>query len=240
MKRKVIVLMLLQMLVAVLALGATDEEIRIVIRNSTGYRDAPWAADRDIRTALSLSLGDTNRFTRLMCEVAREKGDGRGAAGMIQKIGRYGNASALPFLYSCVTNAALGDVAVISIFKIEGASSNLIDRLSQYLAVSSIDSFQGDLCCRQIVSHFEQANVTGGYKNYLIETLIGYLNKTNNTCVCSMDELILDFDQTYRHSRRRLSSLRSTLNRNLNDYQINYVTNAINELIAYPEANLND
>lgn len=48
-------------------------------------------------------------------------------------------------------------------------------------------------------------------------------------------------DDSYRYSRRRLAYLRQVLLRgDLFEFQENYVTNAINELVAYPEANLPD
>ena len=45
-------------------------------------------------------------------------------------------------------------------------------------------------------------------------------------------------DESYRMSRRRLAVLRSVRDLEINSYQLNYVTNAINELVAYPEADL--
>ena len=47
-------------------------------------------------------------------------------------------------------------------------------------------------------------------------------------------------DPSYRFSKRRLNVMRSAQNRCWNAMLTNYVTNAINELVAYPEANLPD
>ena len=55
-----------------------------------------------------------------------------------------------------------------------------------------------------------------------------------------IDTALIDADNTYRHSKRRLADLRAAYPRCFNEYQTNYVTNAINELVAYPEANLPD
>jgi hypothetical protein len=56
----------------------------------------------------------------------------------------------------------------------------------------------------------------------------------------SLDEAICEADPTYRHSKRRLAVMRSAQNRCWNPMLTNYVTNAINELVAYPEADLPD
>jgi hypothetical protein len=48
-------------------------------------------------------------------------------------------------------------------------------------------------------------------------------------------------DDSYRYSKRRLRVLlNADLQRRPYPFQVNYVTNAINELVAYPEADLPD
>ena len=55
-----------------------------------------------------------------------------------------------------------------------------------------------------------------------------------------LDRNLVSTDPSYRFSKRRLAVMRAVSVKTLNDYQANYVTNAINELIAYPEADLPD
>ena len=47
-------------------------------------------------------------------------------------------------------------------------------------------------------------------------------------------------DPAYEHSKRRLSVLRAVLPLCNNDFLLSYTTNAINELVAYPESALPD
>ena len=61
-----------------------------------------------------------------------------------------------------------------------------------------------------------------------------------NQCHKWLDDAIMRHDASYRYSRRRLAVLRSVYSRGINQYSYSYVTNAINELVAYPEANLPD
>ena len=68
------------------------------------------------------------------------------------------------------------------------------------------------------------------------------LNYAQNvsTMHMSLDKALLDVDSSYRYSKRRLSVMRAAQNRCWNELLTNYVTNAINELVAYPESELPD
>ena len=56
-----------------------------------------------------------------------------------------------------------------------------------------------------------------------------------------LDYLLMQDDASYRYSKRRLQVLRSAdILHCPYPYQVNFVTNTINELVAYPEANLPD
>ena len=48
----------------------------------------------------------------------------------------------------------------------------------------------------------------------------------------AVDEAIVAFDPTYQYSTNRLETLRASLGGDINDYQRNYVTNAIHEIEA--------
>ena len=56
--------------------------------------------------------------------------------------------------------------------------------------------------------------------------------------VMDVDAVFIETDSTYRNSKRRLAVLRSAYGLGVSQYQIAYVTNAINELVAYPETDL--
>ena len=230
------------------ALGATDDEIRGVIWRSSLAFDNPRRNEAGLQHALVMSEYDTNRFTRILQEIALS-GTGRVERAMVYDIGRFGNINNLSFLYSCVTNVAYADFAIVALFKIEGVTTNAVDKLCQYLSMP----VEGDQvrmfadrtrCCDQILfAH----NVTPSRPEhrYLLDALIGFANSTNLIYSWGFDESVSKRDPNYRRSRRRLVALRAVEhlgieNPRVRDLQRAYVTNAINELIAYPEANLND
>ena len=62
--------------------------------------------------------------------------------------------------------------------------------------------------------------------------------RSANRYVMDVDAVFIETDSTYRNSKRRLAVLRSAYGLGVSHYQIAYVTNAINELVAYPEADL--
>lgn len=231
-----------------MSLGATDEEIKHVIRVTSEAFDSIEVNESGLRRGLGMANYDTNRFTRLLQEIALS-GTGRVEQAMIQDIGRFGNTNNLPFLYSCVTNPVFANLAIISTFKIEGVTTNSVNKLIQYLTFPE----EGDQPtifddranrCGWIM---EEHNVMPSQPNhrYLLDTLIGFAASTNWAYAWALDEYVIRHDPVYRYSKRRLSSLRASShveisNSTAHELQRNYVTNAINELIAYPESNLND
>ena len=73
-----------------------------------------------IRKALSMSGNDTNRFARVLRELAVENTNQ--TEYVISSLGRYKTMESLPFLYSYATNAVFGADAMLAMFGIEGLS----------------------------------------------------------------------------------------------------------------------
>ena len=53
-----------------------------------------------------------------------------------------------------------------------------------------------------------------------------------------LDGTMKSADPTYVHSKRRLTVMRAARARTTDPEDLNYITNAINELVAYPESEL--
>ncbi len=67
---------------------------------------------------------DTNRYARVLCELAGENTNQTRCA--IALLGVYKTPQSLPFLYSYATNAEYGAYAMKAIFDIEGVTSSSI------------------------------------------------------------------------------------------------------------------
>ena len=70
-----------------------------------------------------------------------------------------------------------------------------------------------------------------------MNVFLQYAN-SNNICVEKIDKILIGFSNGYKISKRRLKCLRSVHTMGVDEYCINYVTNAISELVVYPEADL--
>lgn len=178
---------------------------------------------------------DTNHFTRIIQNLVMTNEEISTSA--VRWLGDYGTTNNLPFLYDCLTNVVLGKYAVYSVLKIEGATSNSVIRIGDYLSLTNnpLDHRRNagfDLI--QAVARKPPSDVT---HKMVVEKILGYV-KDENVYPDLLDIAIIKADPTYQFSKRRLSALRSAYALGLNQYAVTYITNAINELVAYPEVNL--
>ena len=133
--------------------------------------------------------------------------------------------------------------ALKSVFAIEGVNSNSVAATCGYLAVTNAFTQQMDYersdVCEWLLKEVSTSPSLTYLKPLCLNAAVDY---AHNISIMhkSLDEAICAADPTYRHSKRRLAVMRSAQNRCWNPMLTNYVTNAINELVAYPEANLPD
>ena len=203
--------------------------------------------------------GDTNRLARILAEIAQTNNAWYSEMAMWE-LERYGTSEQLPFFYSCATNPVLGKIAVESVLRIEGVNSNSLDVARSYLCqtnqfpVANIGD-RAHLCRNILEKVFSSSSLTC-YRSLVLSMVCDFqvgLNVTPN----GVDMAIIGAVPDYQYSKRRLAVLRAVKQRLNNDvqcivptnheaalhidvynFQTNYLTSAINELVAYPEANL--
>ena len=180
--------------------------------------------------------GDTGRFVHRLYELTPTN-ETRLADGLIRCLGVYGTSAQLPFLYSMVTNEQHGATAVKSILRLEGVTSNSVDVTGMYLSMTNVDfEYRAD-ACKALLRAAAPSCVTTGICQMARNCALRYARSANRY-VMDVDAVFIETDSTYRNSKRRLAVLRSAYGLGVSQYQIAYVTNAINELVAYPEADL--
>lgn len=186
--------------------------------------------------------GDTNRLARILAECAQTN-DERVVESALEQLVKYGTFEQLPFLYSCVTNSNIGDKAIKSILRIEGITSNSVAAVRSYLsftnAITRQQAYDRAIASRQFLGAMQNSAASTELKAaglQIVRAFAADINTSNSI----VDEALIAADDTYRYSKRRLAVMRAAYPRCFNEYQTNYVTNAINELVAYPEANLPD
>ena len=238
-----------QFLTFVLALSAfafsaqqceyTDEEVKKRFSFAKRCRHAS-----DIRAnyrGAFVMAGDTNRFARILRELAAE--DTNQTERAIVFLGIYKTPQSLPFLYSYATNATCGADALKSIFAIEGVTSNSVAATRDYLSITNAFTQQMDYdrsdVCEWLLKEVSTSPNLAYLKSSCLTAAVDY---AQNVSIMhkSLDEAICAADPTYLHSKRRLAVMRSAQSRCWNPMLTNYVANAINELVSYPEVNLPD
>ena len=223
----------------------TDAEVLDQIDDAFSYDDNPRMSRGAFGLAHRMSGYDNDRFARILGEYAMGHlaiENGTRSRWAVDSIAKYGTTNSLPFLYSCATNPVCGDCAIKSIIAIEGVTSNSTSLVESYLAsdlvMSQKNSIPADLC-----AYFVKKAVEGTQDPVLTTNAIGIVHAfamTRNQGHTWLDRNLVSADQSYRFSKRRLAVMRAVSVKTLNDFQANYVTNAINELVAYPEADLPD
>ena len=194
-----------------------------------------------IRKTLRMADNDTNRFARVLRELAVENTNQTRRA--IRSLGIYATHDSLPFLYSYATNAQYGADALKAVLAIEGVNSNSLAVVQSYLMLTNeavcIDR-GGATVCAALVKCARQEGVDANCRTNALAVANAFAT-THNRNYYWLDHLLMQDDSSYRYSKRRLQVLRSAdILHCPYPYQVNFVTNAINELVAYPEANLPD
>ena len=234
--RLVIVIAVTSMASLMLSGEATDAQVKTLVIRSGEVIDNSWRARRMFDNAQGLCEGDTNRFARILCELAQTN-DVSMADRMIGCLGWCGTTAQLPFLYSMATNEQHGATAVKSILRLEGVTSNSVDVTGMYLSMTKVDfEYRAD-ACKALLRAVVPSCVTTGICQMARNCALRYARSANRY-VMDVDAVFIETDSTYRNSKRRLAVLRSAYGLGVSQYQIAYVTNAINELVAYPEADL--
>lgn len=205
--------------------------------------------------------GDTNRLARLLAELAQTN-NAQIAQRSIALLGEYGTPVQLPFLYSCATNPAVGHNAIKTVMRIEGVNSNSLEVARSYLFATNRFSFdevacRSDTCTDLLKNVFEDSGLAE-FRPMMLGIATNFMDTVELMPNVLDNELCRVYDG-FRFSKRRLAGLRSARQRDMaelldattNSYEVwrrtycytaqtNYLQNAINELVAYPEANLPD
>lgn len=218
----------------------TDEELRHDVLEFLTTRCCGRVEARRVLTNEIRFDGDTNRLACVLAEFAQTN-DAQFAEWAMWQLKKYGTPAQLPFFYSCATNPVLGNAAIETILRIEGVTSNSVAATESFFAVSSHDdSLQTTQLCLDFMKRATGAEVDPTCASNALRVARDFSVSENCHYYC-FDRGQIMSDSSYSHSKRRLAYLRQvSLRGDLFEFQANYVTNAINELVDYPEANLPD
>lgn len=237
--KKIIAIVLLQSLFAVLARAdVEDAELRHVLERAVRYEDNPHAAVSEIRYAIQVAGGNTNRVVSLMKQLIVEgTEDAETDMFYISEIGKYGTSSDLPFLYQKVTTADYCASATEAILRIEGLTTNSLTQIMSSLPDSPRGNKKSAYAWCRILDVVTKCPSGEPIRTFALSNAVQFVSRQTESADW-LDRGLIRIEPPYRMSKRRLAALRSVQSLGVGEWQTNYIAQAIRELEAYPEANL--
>lgn len=237
--RNIIAVVLLQSLFAVLARAdVADAELRHVLERAVRYEDNPHAAVSEIRYAIQVAGGNTNRVVSLMKQLIVEgTEDAETDMFYISEIGKYGTSSDLPFLYQKVTTADYCASATEAILRIEGLTTNSLTQIMSSLPDSPRGNKKSAYAWCRILDVVTKSPSGEPIRTFALSNAVQFVSRQTESADW-LDRGLIRIEPPYRMSKRRLAALRSVQSLGVGEWQTNYIAQAIRELEAYPEANL--
>ena len=226
--------------IPVIATGEmTDDQLKNILHRATQYIDDPHGGPGEVRYAIRLSNNDTNRVVSLMKQMIDDNTTNEDSSAFyISEIGRYGTISDLSFLYQKVSSTNLCEYATVAILRIEGLTTNSLTQVTALLPKGKNREAWGAMCSRaRLLQAARILPVSSPIRALTVSNAVQYAF-CETEYPSSFDKSIRLTDPTYAMSKRRLAALRSVRDLGVNEWQTNFVTQAIRELEAYPEANL--
>ena len=181
---------------------------------------------------------DTNRYLRLAKETALTNDVFKPKA--VRIVRKYGGVEDVPFLYLCTNYERSAENALKGILKFEGLTESSVAAVTTYLSASNILYASGkDYVAAELFECAVQSSAPVELKALATSNALAFLSRSLD--VEYNDTRLRHADPTYECSKRRLAVLRTALPRCQHvDSLHSYITNAINELVAYPESALPD
>ena len=236
--KKIIAIVLLQSLFAVLARAdVEDAELRHVLERAVRYEDNPHAAVSEIRYAIQVAGGNTNRVVSLMKQMIVEGTEDDVTSFYILEIGKYGTSSDLPFLYQKVTTADYCASATEAILRIEGLTTNSLTQIMSSLPDSPRGNKKSAYAWCRILDVVTKSPSDEPIRTFALSNAVQFVSRQTESADW-LDRGLIRIEPPYRMSKRRLAALRSVQSLGVGEWQTNYIAQAIRELEAYPEANL--
>ena len=216
----------------------SDAQLRGILDRAVSYIDDPNGGPSEVRYALRLSEGDTNRVVSLMKQLVAEGTCRDGAAVFyISQIGKHGTCADLPFLYQRIATTNLCRTATEAVLEIEGLTTNSVTQITAMLPSGNGDPWMPMSAFCRLLEASEKLSAGDSVKVLLVSNAVCYASQLTSY-VEMFDDCLRHADLTYHASKRRLTVLRAVRDLGVNEWQTNFVTRAIRELVAYPEANL--
>ena len=181
---------------------------------------------------------DTNRYVRIAKETASTNAAVMAMAIRIVK--QHGEAQDLPFLYACTNNPACVARALTGILQLGGLTEASVAAASAYIAdTNSYRVLDREEVAEELFRAAANPSAPASLRTIASSNALYFASNSSGGDLECNDIGFKNADPSYKYSKRRLAVLRAVLpDCQGYDNLMNYATNAINELVAYPEADL--
>ena len=208
---------------------ASDREIKDTLISATAPICDYDAKRKVYDRAVSLCAGDDARFSRIVVEIARERPDRIPWA--LCALANHGSTENLPFLHEYTNDTNYAAMAVTAIVCIEGINADSVGLVDSMMNKNLKNEHDKYSLCAAVAHAGNRKGVTTGNRNLAVSVLKRYSRTIPVTSLWA-DEFLLSLDPDYETSDDRKALLREVAGRRVNDYQIDYATNALKRIDA--------
>ena len=234
--KKCISLSILMLLVTAEAENFNDAEVKRHIWAECSVIDSVKYAEWQHKVAMRKCNWDTNRYVRLAKEMV-VTASGLTKDNLLGIVTGYGDSGDLPFIYTCLADGDLASTAVRGILRIEGVTTNSIQRISGCLCMTNMSQEVRSDVCEDLFAAIHGNGVDAAVREYGVSNALVYAGSVNRYFM-SMDVRMCAIAPSYKYSCERLTVLRKVERSGINQIQYQYITNSIRELVEYPESDL--
>ena len=204
-----------------------DDEVKASLVYSVGFKHS--AARNQFQSSIIRCCDyDTNRFLRLVKEVAHEKANCTWS--MLLLVGKYGSANDLDFVSEYLTSPSFGPAATEAFCCIEGVSSNSVTASAQFLSPDVAADYHSKVVeLRWFLKRFSGSSSPNDVRAYAFQTCLQFAMSATNE-LPGIDRYINAYYPSYSNSVERLAILTNAVARGVNEYELRYMTNAIHHI----------
>lgn len=216
--------------VTTLAAGdVPDSIIKATFLTATAHTCDYVARQSCYQEAIELCKGDTRRISRIVTEIATEHTNH--VPWAISVLANHGSSEDVPFLLSYTNDLNFAARAVSAVILIDGITSNSVELANDIMYRNLKREHDRYDICSALAYAAKRDDVSSSDKRLSISSLKRYSRTIPVTSLWA-DEFLLSLDPDYETSEDRKALLREVAERRVNDYQVDYATNALKRIDA--------
>ena len=207
----------------------TYEEVKAAFLSATVPSFCGNVSKATYDHALKLCGGDGRLISRIAKEIAAERPDRIPWA--ISALANHGSTDDVPFLIGYTNDVNYAARAISAVICISGVTSNAVELADNIMYGNLKRSHDGYDICSALAYATKKDGASSDSKQLSIAVLKKYSRTIPVTSLWA-DEFLLSLDPSYETSEDRKALLREVAARRVNDYQIDYATNALKRIDA--------